>query len=198
MSSQVIAGTNSAKLRSQAVSRLTGRSEPDGVWPSASAALGVLHELASSPATAADALALLHELQVHQVELDLQAEELRRSRAELEEDLKRQTQLYDFAPASCFAVDSRTTVHALNLTGARLLGLERDSVPGRTLDSFLAPRGSDSLQTLLARVGGDHLGESCMLELKAGPGKARSVHASACADPAGSGFLVALVDMGGV
>jgi hypothetical protein len=49
-------------------------------------AFRVLFELASSPDTAGDALALLHELQVHQVELDMQTEELMHSRAELETD----------------------------------------------------------------------------------------------------------------
>ena len=72
-------------LRSRAVSMLTAQRVPASRPPSASEALKVLHDLAASPATAADALALLHELQVHQVELDLQAEALRESRAAWDE-----------------------------------------------------------------------------------------------------------------
>jgi hypothetical protein len=55
----------------------------------AGAAVRALYELASAPATAPNALALLHELQAHQVELDLQTEELHRMQAELEISLQR-------------------------------------------------------------------------------------------------------------
>jgi PAS domain-containing protein len=188
---------DAAQLRAQAVSRLAGRCDPDNVWPAASSALGVLHGLASSPSTAADALALLHELQVHQVELELQAEELRRSRAELELELKRHTQLHEFAPVGCFEVDSRTHVRGLNLAGARLFGVEREDLLGRMLDSLMSARSGDALHTLLARIGAGHFDETCMLDIAAGPGGARRVHATACADPAGSGYLLALVAIDG-
>jgi hypothetical protein len=78
------------------------------------------------PANRTDALTLLHELQVHQVELDLQAQELHESRAELESTLRRQIELYDHQPVGCFAVDSRCILHELNLTGADMLGVARD------------------------------------------------------------------------
>jgi hypothetical protein len=71
-------------LRRRALAQLRVPAGSHEARLNSSAALGVLHELASSPSTAEAALALLHELQVHQVELDLQDEELRRSRAELE------------------------------------------------------------------------------------------------------------------
>jgi molybdenum cofactor biosynthesis enzyme len=82
-----------ADLRSRAAARLKGPAAAKGTAAAAADALGVLHALASSPETAADALAMLHELQVHQVELELQAQELRESRAELEAALRRQLEL---------------------------------------------------------------------------------------------------------
>ena len=77
-------------LRERATTQLTNGIRSDLSRTSTSEAMGVLFKLASSPSTAGDALALLHELQVHQVELELQHEELRRSRVELENDLVRQ------------------------------------------------------------------------------------------------------------
>ena len=136
MSNRTTEPRRQADLRVRAVSKLTGRS-PEHAHQSASAALGVLHELASSPATAADALALLHELQVHQVEVDLQAEELHASRAELETALHRQIQLYDFAPVGCFTVDPGGALLELNSTGAELLGSARDALLGQSLPGFL-------------------------------------------------------------
>jgi len=139
-------------LRTQALSRLTGDCAPTGRQATASAALDVLHQLASSPATAADALTLLHELQVHQVEVELQNEELHRNRTELEADLLRLTQCHDHAPVGCFTIDRGLVLCEVNRTGARLLGVEREALPGRTLDAFLAPQGAETLRTLLAQV----------------------------------------------
>jgi PAS domain S-box-containing protein len=183
-------------LRSRAVAHLT---EPDAqprVRADASAALGVLYELASSPSTAPDALALLHELQVHQVEVDLQDEELRRSRVELETSLNRQVQLYDYAPVGYFTVDRNTVLSELNLRGASMLGLDRDFLRGRSLDSFLTP---DSVRTLHAMLEGVTEGapEVANLQLRGQDGEARHVHASVRRDPSGERFLVALIEAAG-
>ena len=192
MSHQVTDLDRQAALRSLAHSKLTGRQ--DGAPASASAALGILYELASSPATATDALALLHELQVHQIELDLQAEELGGSRLELEAALHRQTQLYDFAPVGYFTVDDSMTLHELNLMGATLLGFERDELLGRALDSFLAPQSGHVLRGLFSRVRHGNTTERAVLSMLPRDARPRSVEARVRADPAGWNFLVALVD----
>jgi len=183
-------------LRLRALTRLSGHSGPERARAGASAALGVLHDLASSPATAAKALALLHELQVHQVELELQDEELRNSLVELEADLSRHVQLYDAAPVACFTVDSDTTLVELNLTGAQWLGLEREALPGRALDSFLAPHCGPELRAMLARVGEGGQRDACTLQLMVADGAPRIVHACASADPAGGRFLVVFSEIG--
>jgi PAS domain S-box-containing protein len=82
---------------------------------------------------------LLLELQVHQVELELQNEELRLSRAAVEEGLARYTELYDFAPVGYFTFFRDGSIRELNLPGARLLGTERERVLGRPLNGFLGP-----------------------------------------------------------
>ena len=161
----------------------------------AAAALGVLHELAASPSTAGAALTLLHELQVHQVELDLQDEELRRSRSELEAALARQVQLYDFAPVGYLTVDRGTALRELNLTAAGMLGSERDQLSGRTLDSFLEPRSAHALHAMLDRLSKGAPREVRALQLVTPHGGPRDVLASATRDPDGQHFLVALVNI---
>ena len=96
----MIKAESQAELRLRALQRLTGENGSHDGRLNASAAFQVLHDLASSPSTSAAALALLHELQVYQVELDLQDEELRRSRAELEATLIRQVQVYEIVAMS--------------------------------------------------------------------------------------------------
>ena len=68
---------------------------------------------------------LMHELQVHQIELEIQNEELRDTRAELESSLANYTDLYDFAPTGYFTLARDGTILAVNLTGAKLAGVER-------------------------------------------------------------------------
>jgi PAS domain-containing protein len=188
-----------AALRSRAVANLKG----PGVKTDPSAALGVLYELASSPSTALDALALLHELQVHQVEIDLQDEELRRSRAELETSLNRQIQLYDSAPVGYLTLDFNTVLRELNQTGAVLLGFERDFLRGQALDSFLTAESVQTLRAMLGRIaeGATAEGataESADLVLRSTPDReTRCMHASACLDPAGGGYLVGLIGVNG-
>ncbi len=194
MSNQTIALDRLADLRIRAASRLTGAAGAKGLPGNASDALAVLHDLASSPATAADALALLHELQVHQVELDLQAEELRESRSELESALRRQTELYDFQPVGCFTIDRSLVVHELNLTAASMLGIGRDEAYGLSLDGFLVPGSARTLRELVRSGAQDKAGAASTLQLIPKNGMDRVVHARIGADPAGQRFLVVLVD----
>lgn len=181
-------------LRQRAHSRLNAGTRRENGLDNASAALSVLHDLASSPTTAADALALLHELQVHQVEVDLQAEELRNSRAELESALSHQVALYDLAPVGLLTVDRRSVLCELNQTGAQWLGQDRERLPGQALTSFLSPGSADTLRSLLDRADGGDGGTACRLQLGAVDVPPRAVHATASFNPATDRFLLALMD----
>jgi PAS domain S-box-containing protein len=195
MSNNLNEAESQLNLRLRALQRLTGKNGSHGGRLNASAAFQVLHDLASSPATGAAALALLHELQVYQVELDLQDEELRRSRGELEMTLSRQVQLYDFAPVGCLTIDRSTALRELNLTAARMLGAERDQLLGRTLDKFLAPQSARALHAMLTGVSDGAPTEVDDLQLLTRRDAPRRVHASVNRDPGGEYFLIAFVDI---
>ena len=68
---------------------------------------------------------LVHELAVHQVELEIQNEELRQSRTQAEEVRDRYVDLYDFAPVGYFTIDEHGRVVEANLTGCQMLKVER-------------------------------------------------------------------------
>ena len=195
MSDSPVESLGPTHLRMRALSKLTGRVEPPSERRDGSAALKVLHDLASSPGTAASALALLHELQVHQVELELQDEELRRSRVELEATLARQAQLYDSAPVAYFTVDRETVVSELNAAAARLIGMDRESLYNRTLKRFLTPQAARALGELLTRVGERSSREIGNLRLVRPDGTTCSVLAAVAPDPVGGRFLLALIDV---
>jgi PAS domain S-box-containing protein len=106
----------------------------------------------SGPLDPADGLRLVHELRVHQIELELQNEELRAARTESEERLRRYTELFDFAPIGYFQLAERAVVRAVNFAGVALLGLTRAQALGQPLDTFVEPRSRTALADLLAEV----------------------------------------------
>ncbi len=81
--------------------------------------------------------ALVHELRVHQIELEAQNEELRRSREELEASRARYVDLYDFAPAGYLTVSEKGLILQANLAAAALLGVTRDRLVMRPLSRFI-------------------------------------------------------------
>lgn len=81
---------------------------------------------------------LLHELQVHQIELELQNHRLKEAQQTLEEARDRYAALYDFAPVGYLTLDDTGRVLEINLTGARMLGMERAHIVGKPFASRLA------------------------------------------------------------
>jgi PAS domain S-box-containing protein len=179
MSLEANATNRIANLRERAVARLTPVDRRDVTRASPQEATAVLYQLASSPSTAADALALLHELQVHQVELDLQREELRASRNELESALARQTALVDQAPVGFVCVDGAHLLCEVNQTAERLLGDASDALLGSSLVCFVAPASVDDLETLLSRALDGLPTQTRRLELLPQSGMAQAVYARA-------------------
>lgn len=110
----------------------------------------------------------MHELQVHQVELELQNEELREAQTRAEEASERYLQLYDSAPVGYFTLGPYGKILQVNLTGADLLCVERRQLLGRPFSDFVAPEDQDTFylhcQRLL-RSGGRAF---CELNLVAG------------------------------
>jgi len=81
---------------------------------------------------------LVHELEVHQIELEMQNEELRRSQEELVLSRNTYAELYDFAPVGYFTFDARGLIREANIAGAQLLGIERRQLANKPFSSFIA------------------------------------------------------------
>ncbi|RAU17429.1 hypothetical protein DN062_13505 [Nitrincola tibetensis] len=82
---------------------------------------------------------LLHELQVHQMELEMQNEMLLKAQAELEETSDRYTDLFDFAPISYITLSEDGRISEANLAATAQLAGERDSLIGHYFAEFLDP-----------------------------------------------------------
>jgi PAS domain S-box-containing protein len=131
----------------------------------------------SARASETDLRRLLHELEVHQVELEIQNAELVAVRDDVEAGLRRYTEVFDFAPIGYFVVTAAGVVRELNLAGARLLGAPRQRLLGRRLSRFLFGHESSAFARFLGRVltGEEHEVETCELPLAATDGGARDV-----------------------
>lgn len=161
----------STQLRSNAEVRLRAGIPPETQgWTVGAAALSLLHSLASNPATAGDALKLLHELQVHQVELDLQHEHMEEDRRQLQQIADHYAHLYAFAPVAHFSVDDSGHIIEGNIAATRMLGAERDGLEGHAIDRLVAPGSGPLLRALLARARSFSLPNSCRMQAADGSG----------------------------
>lgn len=178
-------------LRTNAEEKLREGNAPlSRSWQTSQDALTLLHKLASSQDSAGDALKLLHELQVHQVELDLQYEQLEASEHELAEDLIHCARLFDFAPVGYFSVSPQGNINRVNAAGAALCGEDQADLIGRRIDDFLAPESRPMLETLMAQVGNNVLNETCEVLTSAGA----AYHVKVGLAPGESDILMVFVD----
>jgi len=112
-----------------------------------------------------DARSLIHELQVHQIELEMQNEELRRAQKELEESRDRYSDLYDFAPVGYFSFDKNGLIIEVNLTGAKKLEVERNFLVKKPFSLFISPGSKDVFYLHLRQVFSTGVRQICELKL---------------------------------
>jgi PAS domain S-box-containing protein len=108
---------------------------------------------------------LVHELQVHQVELEMQNEELKTSRAKVDAGLALYADLYDFAPTGYLTLDREGTIRLVNLIGARLLGVERSRLVQRRFGQFVVESDRRAFSDFLEKVFGSEAKECCEVTL---------------------------------
>jgi PAS domain S-box-containing protein len=113
----------------------------------------------------ADARRMLHELDVHQIELELQNTELRSARDELEVLLDQYTELYDFAPVGYFTLTAEAIIRLANLTGATMVGIGRSNLIGRSFCMLVAPGQRTGFRAFLKQVFASETKQSGEFEL---------------------------------
>ena len=82
---------------------------------------------------------ITHNLQTHQIELEMQNRELHEAQLKLEESRNRYADLYDFAPVGYITLDTKGCLTEINLTGAKMLGVERTYLLNQPLTQWLMP-----------------------------------------------------------
>ncbi len=108
---------------------------------------------------------LMHELQVHQIELEMQNEELRQAYETAETALKKYTMLYDFAPMGYFTLDCDGSICELNFTGAELLGDKRFALVNSNFKLFVSDKSKPVFNAFFSKVYTSLSKESCEVML---------------------------------
>ena len=144
-----------------------------------------------------DAKRLLHELQVHQIELEMQNEELRCANETAEKALKKYTLLYDFAPMGYFSLDSDARICDLNFTGAELLGDRRFSLVDSNFKLFVSLDSLPAFTSFINRVFSGNIKESCNVSISYDNKPLTSVYMEGIVTEGDRNCLLSVVDISG-
>lgn len=184
-----------ALLRQKAETSIrSGNAPATNGWSIGAASLTLLHQLASDPATASDALKLLHELQVHQIELDLQYEHMNDERLEMEQATLQLVEMYVFAPMAYFRVSSAGQIAEGNLQGARMMGVERNDLQEHNITHLVDPGSRAPLLNMLEVVISSRLPQRCRVTAL-DTTKHRGLDVITSASPSGQHCLVAILEI---
>ena len=113
---------------------------------------------------------IMYELQVHQIELEMQNEELRRAQLELEGLRRKYFDLFDFAPVGYFTFDEKGLIVEVNLTGADLLGMPKSGLLKKDLSHWIAPESEDTFYLHRKEIIGTGVAQRCELKLRKSDG----------------------------
>ena len=118
------------------------------------------------PPSAETTTRLLHELRVHQIELEMQNEELRRAQADLETTRQEYVELFDLAPVGYLTLSAQKTVGSANMTAAHLLGVERADLVGVPFTRYIEPVDQDVFHLHQRRLLESWAPQTCELRLR--------------------------------
>jgi PAS domain S-box-containing protein len=113
----------------------------------------------------ADIKRLVYELQVHQIELEMQNEELRMAYEIAETSLKKYTTLYDLAPVGYFTLNKEGAICDLNFTAAKMLGGRRFSLLKSNFKLFVADESKLEFNRFFSTLFASNEKETCEIKL---------------------------------
>lgn len=138
---------------------------------------------------------IVHQLAVHQIELDLQEQELRQARDRLTESLAAYVDLYDFAPAGYVTLDAAGAVTQLNLVAAELLGMDRAVALGTSFVDAMSTEDRVGFGQLMEQVATNHGEHSCEVRLLRRDAPSATVVVEARRVSGGDQVRLAMVDV---
>ena len=145
--------TDSSNLRKKAENRIKKRQ------------YSIDKQSSSSQLSDVNTRKLLHELQVHQIELEMQNAELLRAKEEEEFAMEKYSNLYNFAPSGFITLSKGGTILELNYTAALLLGKEKSKLINNNFGLFITENTHSQFQSFIQAVYSSKIKETCTVIL---------------------------------
>jgi len=142
-----------------------------------------------------DNLKLIHELQVHQIELEMQNEELLKAREQAEAAMEKYTDLYDFAPSGYVTLSEDGTITDLNFSAAEILGNDRIYLKNKRFGLYIAPESLDIFNEFFEMIFLFRKKQTCELFLHSKADKPLYVHIDALVSPSSNVCLITMIDI---
>jgi len=123
------------------------------------------HMEPGSTISEADTIKLIHELEVHQAELEILNEELVLAKEQAVRSAEKYTELYDFAPSGYFTLSRQGAITDINLSGAKMLGYERSMVKNRLFGFFVTDSSKLTFHNFLDNIFLKKTTETCEVSI---------------------------------
>ena len=140
-------------------------------------------------------LKLIHELEVHQVELEMQNEELMMVKAQAEVATEKYTELFDFTALGYFTLSNEGEIIEINLSGANMIGIERTHLKSRPLSFFVSESTKSVFNLFLGKVFNSKTKETCEVTLSSNGNLPKHVYLTSKATENGEQCLVTMFDL---
>ncbi len=142
-----------------------------------------------------ETLKLIHELEVHQIELELLNDELYHAQAMAEVASDKYSKLYDFSPTGYLSLSKEGSITVLNLIAAKMLGKERSHIQGAQFGFFVSDDTRPAFNQFLDDIFSRNAQETCELTLKPKSDSTVFIHLTGIAANNGEDCLVSLIDI---
>jgi len=142
-----------------------------------------------------DNLKLMHELQVHQIELEMQNEELVKAREHAESAMEKYVDLYDFAPSGYITLSEEGEITDLNFSAAIMLGNDRIHLKNKRFGLYIAPESLNLFNEFFEKLFKFREKQSCELLLKSSSDKPCYIHVDALVSNETNSCQITMIDI---
>jgi len=142
-----------------------------------------------------EALKLIHELEVHQIELELQNEELKLAKERIGIEVEKYVELYDFAPSGYFTLSEGGQIIELNLHGSQMLGHFRNDLINHPFSYFMSESTKPAFNFFLKKIFIGKAIETCEITVSSENDLPVYLHLSGIADKNGEKCYISAVDI---
>lgn len=186
-----------SNLRQSADAELdNGNLDINSGWVLPPETLGLLYTMASEPGNASGALKLLHELQTHQVELELQYRQLVTNEQFIKEQLSKFKTMLDVSAIGYLIANASGKITEINSAATALLNIEDDALIGKSVNQFFQPLAQSRLHNLFKQLAdnNDTAEVVCIETPKNGTAHTKQLKITASSSVAGNAVLMIIVE----